>query len=350
MYLTSRIAVARGQQDLIRQANICRQLGSPFVADVLEAAYRHLLAGPKTASVLAGWPGNPAAAALSLRLNAAFHAIARNNELASLSALYRGDHRDFDDAIAEALHLKDDVIAEWLGHPTQTNEVGRAAAFFAALVWLRARSDREFELLELGSSSGLNLNMARYGYLLGGVPAGDATSPIQLQPDWRGSPLRVAAEPVIRSARGVDLRPLDPTDAATRDRLLAYVWADQPTRIRRLERALALAREARPLVDRANATTWLRDKLRAPQEKGRARIVIHSMVMQYCSKEDRASLARTLRLAGSRATVDRPIARIGFEWTPDRRQVHLNLTSWPGGTTALLAICHPYGDWIDWRC
>jgi hypothetical protein len=56
-----------------------------------------------------------------------------------------------------------------------------------------------------------------------------------------------------------------------------------------------------------------------------------------------------LETAGERATPIRPFAWISFEWTAKRREVHLSLTTWPTGETELLAVCHPYGDWLDWR-
>jgi hypothetical protein len=72
------------------------------------------------------------------------------------------------------------------------------------------------------------------------------------------------------------------------------------------------------------------------------------MFLQYLDDENRDALVATIKDAGSRATVERPLAWIGFEWTPDRSEVQLNLTCWPNGEMQTLAICHPYGHWIHW--
>ncbi|RJF93666.1 DUF2332 domain-containing protein [Sphingomonas cavernae] len=339
---------AGGRSELRRQSLVARTLGSPFVAEILEAADRQLALGPRTAALIAGWPDDPAAAALGLRLNSAMHALARRGSPPSLAALFQRQHEDFDAAMAAAFRAEDRFIAEWMRGPTQTNEVARAAAISAALMGLRRATGMPAELLEIGSSCGLNLNLARYDYDLGGIRAGDPSSQVRITPAWRG-PAPEAAPLDIMSARGVDLKPLDPQDAATRERLFAYIWADQPARARRLESALELARRFPPRVDRADALTWLEERLAEPQIPGTCRVVFHSMVLQYLNSEARRTFIDLLHRAGARATRARPLAWISFEWTASRSEVQLTLTSWPGAATRLLAVSHPYGDWIEWR-
>lgn len=333
--------------ELERQARYARFLGSPLVAGVLGAARRQLWRGRQTAALVARWSGDPAQTALALRLNGALHALARQGRHADLTALYQGQHDDFDRAVGDAIAADDQFIAEWMQGPTQTNEVARTAAIHAALMVLADRFAMPFELLELGASCGLNLNLARYAYRLGSLRAGAVLSPVEIAPQWHG-PEPAPASVEIASARGVDLNPLDPTDLATRERLLSYVWADQPQRIARLEKALILARTFAPQVDRGTASIWLADQLARSQQSGQCRVVLHSMVMQYLMEGDRAQVHAAMRRAGSYANHERPLACIGFEWTADRQEVHLTLHSWPDGEQKCLAICHPYGEWIEW--
>lgn len=342
------IAQLGGQGELRRQARIARDLGSPFVASVLEAGHRQLARAPRTAALMAGWPTDPAASALAMRFNGALHALARRGNPPELAALYQRHHADYDGAIGAALAAGDDFIAEWMASPTQTNEVARAGALGAALMVVRRQFELPFELLELGSSCGLNLNLARYSYDLGGVEAGMPDSPVRIAPIWRGA-APIAAPLDVVASRGVDLNPLDAEDEATRERLLAYVWADQPCRAKRLENALALARRHPPRIDRGNAAPWLAERLATPQGTGICRVVFHSMVLQYFTDIDRRGVAASLARAGARSSLDRPLALIGFEWTADRSEVRLSLTTWPDCQTRVLAVCHPYGDWIDWR-
>ena len=342
------IATFPEQGELRRHAAIVRDLGSPFVAAVLEAGQRQLRHAPRTAALIETWPCDPSAAALAMRFNGALHALARRGMPPALTALYARRHDDFDGAIAAALAAEDAFISEWMRTPPQTNEVGRAAALAAAMMTARSALGLPFELLEIGSSGGLNLNLVHYAYDLGGLAAGTAGSPVRIAPEWRGAPATIAPIELV-SARGVDLNPLDPGDEATRERLLSFIWADQPERARRLEHALALARLHPPHVDRADALSWVRARLRAPQAPGRCRLLFHSMVLQYLGADERDALIGTIRSAGARASAARPLAWIGFEWTPARDEVQLALTCWPGGDRRVLATCHPYGDWIDWR-
>lgn len=336
------------QGELGRQAMVARNLGSPFVAAVLEAGERQLHRAPMTARLIAGWPQSPSAAALAMRFNAALHALARREILPVLTALYKGEHDEFDHAIGRALATQDGFIATWMRDTPQTNEVGRAAAICAALMAVQRNMGLPFELLELGSSCGLNLNLARYAYELGGLGAGVAGSPVRIAPVWRGERPVIAPFEVV-AARGVDLNPLDAGDAMTRERLLAYVWADQPARARRLEQALELARRHPPLVDRGEALPWIVRQLEVPQQAGRCRTVFHSMVLQYLSDHDRRAVIGAIRAAGERATVEKPLAWISFEWTSLRDEVQLILTCWPDGERRILATCHAYGNWIDWQ-
>ncbi|HEX7821423.1 MAG TPA: DUF2332 family protein [Sphingobium sp.] len=337
-----------GNAELLHQAKVTRALGSPFVAAVLEAAQRQIDRAPRTAALIANWPGNPAAAAIAMRFNGAIHALARQGKLPRLHALYQREHDDYDGAIGDALAAEDGFIATWMLDPPQTNEVGRSAGIIAALMVARQETGCAFDLLELGSSCGLNLNLARYAYDLGGTAAGATDSPVFIAPGWRGPAPAFAPVDVVR-ARGVDLSPLDPKDAATRERLLSFIWADQRERANRLEQALDLALRHPPRVDRANAVTWLAAQLQTPQRKGVCRTIFHSMVLQYLNETDRLIVEGMIRRAGEQATAEHPLAWISFEWTPTRSEVHLLLTCWPNGTTRHLATCHPYGDWVEWH-
>lgn len=330
-----------------RQAQNCRSTGSAFVASVLEAVDRQLSHGPLSSGLVRGWMGDPAAGAVALRVNGALHALARRGNPPYLAELYSGEHDDFDGAVAAALSQEDQFIADWIRHPTQTNEVARSAAIMSALMAVAADRAMPFEILELGSSCGLNLNLARYAHRLGTVSAGDASSAVRIGPQWRGAD-PPDAEVSILAARGVDLNPLNAADPAHRERLLSFTWADQPARSLRLEAALLTAVVFPPQVDRGDAKLWLANRLAETQPSGVCRAIVHTMFVQYLSDEDRADLTALLAEAGAEATTDRPMVEIGLEWTADRREVQLRLTSWPEGESTVLAKCHPYGDWIEW--
>lgn len=333
--------------EFLRQAERCRAMGSHFIANVLEAADRQLCRAPVTAARIRDWQGDLAAAALALRMNGALHALARRGAPQYLAELYRREHEDFDGAVAQAFSQSDDYIADWIRQAPQTNEVARAAAIMAALMTAPLAHPMPFELLELGSSCGLNLNLDRYAYALGPVAAGDPSSTVRIGPQWRG-PAPTRTPIFIAAARGVDLHPLNAADPDDRERLLAFAWADQPARTRRLENALRIAAAHPPRIDQGHATTWLADRLSEPQAPGLCRVVMHTMVLQYLSDAEREEISTSMAAAGRHADADHPLLWISFEWTRDRRVVELRLTAWPTGISRVLAHCHPYGDWLEW--
>lgn len=334
--------------ELLRLSAFANSTGSLFVARVLEAGFRQLHRALQTSAVIHTWPGDPAAAALAMRFNAALHLLARKGTPPSLARLYRGEHEDFDGAIGEALAREDAFIASAMRHPTQTNEVGRAASILGALLELSHRIGLPCELLELGSSCGLNLNLSHYAFDLGGLEWGMSGSPVRVAPRWTG-PRPPASDLRVVSARGVDLKPFDACDPGTVERLMSFVWAGDGARSSRLGRALELARRHRPRVDRGDALRWLSRRLTDPREPGVCRVVFHSMFRQYLSEDERRAMQDMIERAGERADAHAPLAWISFEWTADRSEVRLLLTSWPGGGTRHLATCDPYGAWVNWK-
>lgn len=327
---------------LAHQARVVRDMGSTFVAAILEAGERQLHRAPRTARLVAEWPGDAAADALAMRFNGALHALARRGDRPALSGLYARQDGDFDSVIGDTIADADGFVAEWMREPPQTNEVGRTAAIMAALMTLRTHIDLPVELIELGASAGLNLNLAEYAFDLGGVLVGRKDSPVRIAPEWRGSPPPVRTVEIV-ATQGVDLRPLAAADPQAQERLMAYVWADQPDRAERLAHALAIASDRPPVIACDDIARWLPAVLAQPPAPGTCRVVVHAMVLQYCVAATHAAVAAALGAARY------PVARIGFEWTESRDAVHLTLTTYPDGTRRHLATCHAYGHWIDWH-
>ncbi|WP_448659858.1 DUF2332 domain-containing protein [Sphingomonas sp. CJ99] len=330
-----------------RQAAICRRMRSPFTASVIEAGGRVLERGPITTALVAGWPGSRSEAAVALRFSGAMHALARRRANAPLVALYHALDGDFDAVIGDTLAAQDAWIAAWMQSPPQTNEVYRAGPIMAALLTAAARFPVPFELIELGSSAGLNLNLHRFAYDLGGVRAGNPMSLLRIAPEWRGPPPPAAPLTIIEAC-GVDRDPLDPLDEGTKERLRAYCWPDQTDRMARLEAALALAAVHPPRIDRGDAAEWLEARLAEPQAAGTGRAVFHSIVLQYLNDAGRDRVARAMAAAGTRASMDRPLAWISFEWDERRSLVEVALSLWPDGGRRVLGTSHAHGAWVDW--
>ncbi len=336
-----------------RQAAFCRAFKAPLTAAVCEAAVLACDAASLTGRTLAGWPGDAMADALMMRFTSGCNALVRAGRAPQLAALYPPAALPHVAELAAALRAvladpaRDAELAGWLAGPPQTNEVARSGVLMPGLMAIAAATGLPLRLFELGCSAGLNLNLAAFGYDLGGVAAGNAASPVQLAPAWTGPP-PPAARVAVLSRRGTDINPLDVADPAVRDRLMAYVWPDQPERVARAAAAIALAQALPPPIDRADAADWVEHHV-AP-EAGSVAVVFHSIAFQYFPAATKARIAA--HLATLAATAAAPVAWLRYEMD-DPSQPHLptlRLTLWRGGAPAerLLARAHPHGTFLEW--
>ncbi|MDB5663333.1 MAG: hypothetical protein JWN59_1671, partial [Sphingomonas bacterium] len=336
------------------QADYCRRSGSPIVGAVCAALAEVLGEGSVTGRRALGWAGDPVQDALPLRIAAPFHALHRAGRAPALDPVYGGTDLSpatVAAAVAAVLAEHDHEIAGWMDGPPQTNEPGRSAVLMAGLLAVAAEYPQTtgFELLEIGSSAGLNLMIGRYGFDLNGLRFGPEDAAIRIAPEWRGfgPPDRPRW---IDSAAGCDVAPIDLTDRAQADRLLAYVWPDQPGRMARMEAAVAAAQARPPRLEQGDAADWLKAQLKKPQVDGQARVLMHSVVWPYLPPATQARIEALMTQAGARATVERPLGWLSYEWTGGESRRHaLRLRTWPApGTDRILAYVHAHGAWIEW--
>jgi len=320
------------------QADFCERGGAPLTARGCRALAAGLDRTTATGRRVLDWSGNRIADAMPLRLVAPYHALYRKGLIPSF---------DTAEAIRAATVVHDAWIEGWLDGPPQTNEPARSANFMAALLVLANRFGLPFELLEIGSSAGLNLLIDRFGYDLGGVKAGPDGSPVLIRPEWRGA-RPPQSQVQIDSVRGVDIAPIDVTDPTAAERLMAYVWIDAPERTARVEAAIAMI-AAQPVdLAEGDAADWIEARLVEPQTPGTCRVLIHSIVWQYLPAKTQVRIVAAMEAAGAAATPDRPVAWIRMEPDNVRKGIETYVRAWPGMPERQLARTHPHGAWIEW--
>jgi hypothetical protein len=338
-----------GLDHLHKQAKWCHILGSPITGDVIAALAEVLDERTKTGKRILNWPGDADEDALSMRIAGGLHALARRHADEALSRLYRGEGGDCPSIVGRIVRDHDDWLSNWLDRPPQTNEVGRAGALWPGLMEIAGRFGPDIELLELGASAGLNLNLDRFGYDLGGVMAGDPSSPVQIKPAWEGA-LPPSNRVNIVARAGVDRDPVNLSNAEEAERLTAFVWSGMVERMARIEGAIALAKRHPPCVERGDLVEWMAARLRAPQVEGVSRVFFHSVVFQYIPEAARTKVDDILADAGAKATRERPLARLQMEMIEFEKPMELRLQCWPGtGEYETLADAHPHGTKISWR-
>lgn len=333
------------------QAGHAENNSAPCTGRLIRGFIPLLGSGTRVGERMRNWPGLSLEDAMPLRLAGGFHNLHLTGADTRLGPIYAGDNTDQQaiDAIVLAVTRDHDAqLVEWFAGPPQTNEAGRSSGIMAQLLWLSGRLGPRFELIEIGSSAGINTMMERFGFDLGGVRAGRVESQLFIQPEWRGPPPPDAPVEIV-AISGCDVAPIDLTNADEALRLKSYVWPDTPVRLQRIDAAIAFARERAPDVVRADAADWVEARLAAPQQAGVTRVLFHSIVWQYLPAESRARIERAMEAAGARASAEAPLAWATVETNRETFRHELRCRYWPGGEGgALLGNAHAHGAWVEW--
>ncbi|MFF2087081.1 DUF2332 domain-containing protein [Nocardia sp. NPDC058176] len=248
--------------------------------------------------------------------------------------------------------FRDHLIEHWaaiaataLARRTQTNEAGRAATLLPVL----ARLPGPLSLIEVGASAGLCLYPDRYSYRYDGsaLDPSDGRSPVVLPCATTGPvPIPTRLPRVVHRA-GIDLNPLDPSDADDREWLAALVWPGQDERAARLRAACAIAAAEPPHLVPGDLNERVAELVHAAPPDSTV-VVFHSAVLNYLPAQARAEFRTTVRdlpchwvsqegpgvLPG---LVDRLPAR-----GPDTARLVLAIDEVP------LAFAGPHGQSLDW--
>lgn len=339
-------------QRLHDQALQCSLGGSPLTSALLHGAADDLQAGGVVADLLAPHLGEPSGSVLPLRLAGSLHRLVLERKAPELALHYPSVGGT---AAAEAVwpaaervcHERLEELRHLVTLPVQTNEVGRAAALYGAMLLLRG----PFRLLELGSSAGLNLRFDAFAYDLGdGTVLGDPQSPVRLNRPWEGTfpPYEHAPEVLVR--KGCDLSPIDPKTTDGRLTLTSYVWADQLARLERLRAALTVAGAFPAEVEQIGAFEFL-DRELAELPAGLTTVVWHSVVWQYVEPAQRRAVDALLARVGATATEAAPLVRVSLE--PEKVAggdftFRVHVQCWPGGERVHVADALGHGPPVRW--
>jgi hypothetical protein len=337
----------------VEQAKGCAAFGSPFTAALLERCAQDLDDQGPVAALVAGWPGEPRADALGLRLAGALHAAALSGRDPALAAVYPGAKSDWtmDEVWPQARAFLADQ-ADWvravLQSPPQTNEVRRSIGLLPAFLALAAQYDGPMEMLELGASAGLNLSWDQFAYETDSWRWNPSGRPL-ITTDWSGPPPQTGARPQVRARAGCDQNPLSVHDPDDVQRLRSYIWADQADRLQRFDAAVAVAQAHDVGVERADAAQWIKGRL-ASRARDAMTVVYHSIFVQYPPAETLADITAAITAAGATATAAAPLAWVRFE--PASVLEHgalgswhtvVDMITWPGAVRTHLADVDPHG-------
>jgi len=336
--------------------SLVRSHRSPLCIALMRGAADDIDHGGDVAALFDGIPVPPGSVP-QLRLLGALHRIVLSGEAPELAAFYpsaggtRAAEGVWPVALATIHEHRDEVKAR-VRQTVQTNEPGRSAVLFAALLWLTDRYRRPIRVLEVGASAGLNLQFDRYSYVVGGRHLGNPSSPLRFLEPWSPPPpidLDAAGAALRIAARaGCDLAPLDPTQDEDRLTLLSYIWPDELDRIDRLRAALEVAARDPVPVARARASEWLPGAI-ADRQDGELTVVWHSVFRQYVEPEEWQALEQPFRSAADGAP-DGRVVWLSMEPARDHTAgIELTLRVRPDEPEMRLAACGDHGLPIRWE-
>jgi hypothetical protein len=186
------------------------------------------------------------------------------------------------------------VLANWptveaamRDRATQTNEAGRCAVLLPVLAAL----PQPLALLEVGASAGLCLYPDRYSYRYGDQILGSGPPLLECAATGLTPP---TARPTVVWRAGLDLNPLDITEAADVAWLEALIWPEHSHRRQRLREAAAVAAADPPLLVRGDLVDDL-PALAAQAPAEATLVVFHTAVLYQVPSPRRAAFVDVVR-------------------------------------------------------
>jgi hypothetical protein len=288
-------------------ARVYRRFGEADAAGTSPLYERVAIALSESGEALRAIETAPARKRHPALILAALHDLALAGRAPALAAAYAA--ADGDAAAAAAidtlLRMADAVVALAVRRQPRPNETGRCAVLYPAIAEAAHRAGASaVGLIDVGCGAGLNLNVDRVGIgYSNGQSLGDASSPVQMSSKIVGDrPVPPRAMPEVAVRVGVDLDPVDVTNADDARWLRACLWPDQPERAARLEAEMALAATAPPLLLRGDAVEVLPDAF-ARVPAGALPVVITTWALSRFPLESRLRFLHRLDEASAGWTV-----------------------------------------------
>ncbi|MCC8247778.1 DUF2332 domain-containing protein [Saccharothrix luteola] len=244
---------------------------------------------------------------------AALHDLALAGRAPALAAAYAAGDGDAaaDAAIDALLRLTDSVVDIAVRRRHRADETGRAAVLYPAIAEAARRVGASaVGLIDVGGPAGLNLTVDRVGIAYSdGNSLGDPSSPVQVSASIVGGlPVPARALPEVVAKVGVDVDPLDVTDADDARWLRACPPPDDRARIARLDAEIALAATDPPLLLRGDAVDVLPDAVaRVPADA--LPVVTTTWALSKFPPENRVRFLHRL----DEVAADRPVAWVSAE-------------------------------------
>jgi hypothetical protein len=240
----------------------------------------------------------------------------------------------------------------------QTNETTRCTNLLPAFVLAYRRGGhRPLNMIEIGSSAGLNLLWNRYSYRYSSalttedILVGDRSSPVQIRCELVGPhlpPLPETALPPVASCQGIEIFPRDIQNEEDMRWVRAAIWPEERARHQVLDAAISFARQEHFHLHQGDACDLLPALLEAIPEQHTA-VVWSSFAVNQGPVEVKEQIERQLREASNRI----PIYRVALEFALEKQAEgpRLEWLEYQDGQMVkqeMLARCAVHGERMTW--
>jgi hypothetical protein len=327
----------------------------PFYAELCAHLTSDVERGGPVWRWLEPWADQPFDQAYVLRVLGCLHRLALSGDEPELVARFPSTGGDGDApatyrVLAGLLGDPPPLMADMMQRPPQTNEVGRSIGLASGLLHIADALAKPVVLREIGSSAGLNLRLDTYWYEQDGSGWGNERSAVRFVDVWEDGIPPFDTDLVIADRRGCDRDPLDATRPDQALTLLCYVWPQPAQRFATARAAIEQATSRPVAIDREDCATWL-PRVLAERTPGTVMVVMHSVMWQYLTVNQRAACRRAIEAAGARATPDSPLAWLRLEPHPETYfPGELRARIWDGtdDRETLLATTGFHGGSLAW--
>ena len=189
----------------------------------------------------------------------------------------------------------------------QTNEVRRCTYLYPMLCEIYEKHQQPLALVEIGTSSALQLGIDQYQYQYGNLVVGNEHSELRLMSENRGESLPSSIkQPILVNTRiGMDLNTIDIQDSHELEWLQSLIWPEHTERLQFLKDAARIVNTLPIQLINGDATKELINVyLTIPNDE--MLVVFHTHVANQFSQEAKESLVTALNLISK----ERPLYHI----------------------------------------
>jgi hypothetical protein len=252
--------------------------------------------------------------------------------------------------VLDVVHETPELVRSELWRSTQTNEPGRSAILQVLIADLVALSIEEINLIEVGTSAGINLCFDQFP-----VRAEDDGDPLTLVCEDLTPIDRSRRMPTVKSRVGIDPYPLDLANEDDRLWLKACLWPEERRRHERLD-AIVAARPSWPSVKELTGSALERlDDAFDLSDADTLTVVVNTWVAFYFTPDEQIAYFNEL----TRRCRENNVAWISIESTMvtwpgvnvddgahHRGASQIVVTS-PGSAPTHWGWCHAHGRWLE---